>query len=516
MILAFLAMAVALLAVSLFDRFGVEVHVARLASGAKSRGRALLATVTVILFVVLDSCTSYIQIGISSSHAAASIAVRAIFSCLRNGFTASYNALLHLLLRLRLWTCQLAMAIHYTRQNAKLLANILLDFISMSSGRANTFYQTALAFIWLNIRIACETIRTFLHRDPSAPAEDPPFGPTDKPPDDVPPDLGSFWRPEHLVKAEIPGLGTSVDPNTLRPVKFLGKGGFGTVWKMVEEGTGRIFALKFMLDDNGRDTIPPTVWSEVDVPLRMVDNPAVPKVHGVFYDDEAFYVLLDCGTHCFFDLLEARCLTREDALFFGAELLVALQAMHRQGIVHRDLKSENLLVGSDGHLLLIDFGVSHTWEMERIRWPWYSAWWHRLRGTVLSPPLWPDPGNPYLAETICGTEGYQYAQMQLGEPYSFGADIWSFGAVMHEWFTGGFVPDYDIVKCEDGSRRVEWVPTAGVEYDDDVADFFFTIFDVQRGSRFETYEELKEHPIWGSTNWKAHERRRVPPPTLQI
>lgn len=66
------------------------------------------------------------------------------------------------------------------------------------------------------------------------------------------------------------------------------------------------------------------------------------------------------GGELFFHLRRAFKFTEERAKFYCAELILALEYLHKKGIVYRDLKPENILVGEDGHLKLTDFGLSKT------------------------------------------------------------------------------------------------------------------------------------------------------------
>lgn len=77
--------------------------------------------------------------------------------------------------------------------------------------------------------------------------------------------------------------------------------------------------------------------------------------------------------------------SRRDALSYGLQLARALQALHEHGIVHSDIKPANLLRGSDGRLIVIDFGLAHIFNMNT---PLPSRFprWHALRERALRQP----------------------------------------------------------------------------------------------------------------------------------
>jgi serine/threonine protein kinase len=96
--------------------------------------------------------------------------------------------------------------------------------------------------------------------------------------------------------------------------------------------------------------------------------------------------------------------------FYAAEILVALEILHKYNIIYRDLKPENVVVDKEGHIKLIDFGFAK-----------------RLSST-----------NNHRTSTNCGTMGYTAPEVLLGSSlgYSFPADVWSFGILLCELIQG--------------------------------------------------------------------------------
>ena len=101
----------------------------------------------------------------------------------------------------------------------------------------------------------------------------------------------------------------------------------------------------------------------------------------------------------------------EKAKFYTAEVVLALEYMHDNGVMHRDLKTENILIGSDGHAKLTDFGVS--------------------KGNL--------PKNEQGAQETRakGTSFYQAPEMLTGQPYGWTIDFWALGLVIYEMLSQG-------------------------------------------------------------------------------
>jgi protein kinase A len=99
------------------------------------------------------------------------------------------------------------------------------------------------------------------------------------------------------------------------------------------------------------------------------------------------------------------------ATFYLAEIVLALEALHKRNIIYRDLKAENILLTQSGHVKLIDFGFSK--QLKDIQ-----------KDRVM---------------TNCGTRTYTAPEVMMGGKYNYKADIWSLGILICE-LVGGFTP----------------------------------------------------------------------------
>ena len=84
------------------------------------------------------------------------------------------------------------------------------------------------------------------------------------------------------------------------------------------------------------------------------------KLHFAFQTPERLYFVIDFlnGGELWYHLRQETLFKEKRARFYAAEMVLALECLHKNGVIYRDLKPENVLLDSKGHLKLTDFGLS--------------------------------------------------------------------------------------------------------------------------------------------------------------
>ncbi len=144
--------------------------------------------------------------------------------------------------------------------------------------------------------------------------------------------------------------------------------------------------------------------------LSVVDHPFIMKLHFAFQTDSKLFLVLDycAGGELFFHLSRYQRFPERWTRFYAAELLLALAHLHSKGIIYRDLKPENVLLDSEGHVKLGDFGLAKA----NIRHPYKGA------------------------TSMCGTPEYMAPEIIQGFGHGFCADYWGLGMLTYEMMTG--------------------------------------------------------------------------------
>ncbi|KAI9743024.1 MAG: hypothetical protein M1818_003319 [Claussenomyces sp. TS43310] len=194
-----------------------------------------------------------------------------------------------------------------------------------------------------------------------------------------------------------------VNLNHFRLLRVVGKGAFGKVRIVERKDTGLTFALKYIRKD---EVVRSESVRNIIRERRMMEHlnhPFICNLRYSFQDIEYMYIVLDLMTGG--DLrfhISRKTFTEEAVRFWVAELGCALRYVHKQGIIHRDVKPDNVLLDSEGHAHLADFNVASDFVV----------------------------GKPLTSKS--GTLAYLAPEVYSGKGYSSGADWWSLGVLFYE------------------------------------------------------------------------------------
>jgi O-6-methylguanine DNA methyltransferase len=194
--------------------------------------------------------------------------------------------------------------------------------------------------------------------------------------------------------------------------RHLGSGAMGVVYQAHDRVLDETVALKLLRSDqlSGDAEQLARVIDEVRL-TRRVTHPNVVRIHDVgATGDDRFLVMEYVEGTSLAQILAARGrLPLAAAVILGMQLCRALEAVHRRGVLHRDVKPENILITAEGQLKLSDFGVA------------------ALRGA----------GVPDRAGfTPPGTPSYMAPELLLGERADVRSDVFAAGVVLYESLTG--------------------------------------------------------------------------------
>ncbi|MFJ5529636.1 protein kinase [Streptomyces sp. NPDC093261] len=150
-----------------------------------------------------------------------------------------------------------------------------------------------------------------------------------------------------------------------RLTERIGSGGMGTVWRAVDQLMERDVAVKQPRlpgdpDDAAHQRAAHRIYREARAAAR-VDHPAAVSIHDVVVEDGSPWIVMELVRGESLDAAMRRGpLAPAEAARIGLAVVGALDAAHRVGIVHRDVKPANVLLGPRGRVVLTDFGIAHV------------------------------------------------------------------------------------------------------------------------------------------------------------
>lgn len=204
----------------------------------------------------------------------------------------------------------------------------------------------------------------------------------------------------------------SVSLSDFQLQKTLGTGTFGRVYLTRFRSTNNYFAMKVLLKTEVvRLKQVEHINSEKDI-LAQVHHPFIVNLACTFQDPANLYLLLEYvpGGELFTHLRRAGRFTNAITKFYTSEIYLAIEYLHSQDIIYRDLKPENLLLDKRGHIKITDFGfakkiVDRTW-------------------------------------TLCGTPEYLAPEIIQSKGHGKAADWWALGILIFEMIAG-YPPFFD-------------------------------------------------------------------------
>ncbi|KAF2847809.1 hypothetical protein T440DRAFT_402610 [Plenodomus tracheiphilus IPT5] len=275
--------------------------------------------------------------------------------------------------------------------------------------------------------------------------------------------------------------------------ELIGKGAYGRVFKGKSRVTGGLVAIKIieidkvdyeeMTTKNLQDTL-----KEIDILQQLRDSKARPYVNIIEearpVHNELWIVSEYASGGSVNTLMKPTSMLKDPGpglpekfiIPIARELATGLKYIHEAGVLHRDLKSNNVLILEDGRVQLCDFGVSNTLEPEKSK-----------RSTIVGTPYWM---APELQKEWVKDADPKSLQQPKEISYGNEVDIWAYGCTVYE-MASGFPPHH---------KTVQWdLPTAGApqlegdRFSEELKDFLAFILQSEAQDR-PTPDQILEHP----------------------
>eukprot|EP01126_Amoeba_proteus_P019658 TRINITY_DN2018_c0_g1_i15.p1 TRINITY_DN2018_c0_g1~~TRINITY_DN2018_c0_g1_i15.p1 ORF type:complete len:409 (-),score=92.35 TRINITY_DN2018_c0_g1_i15:735-1961(-) len=242
-------------------------------------------------------------------------------------------------------------------------------------------------------------------------------------------------------------------------VKLIGRGAFGEVRVVRSKENNEVFAMKMMNKDFViKKNQLAHARAERDAMVQH-DDPGIVKLFFSFQDSKFLYFIMEYlpGGDLMNLLIKRSTLTEEECKFYMSEVILAVNAVHSHGYIHRDLKPDNILITQDGHVKLSDFGLC-TSGMESHLSSFYQLVIPKdltesseltLERSKSSRESRQKSWNKMRREksySTVGTSNYMAPEILLEQGYDKEVDWWAVGVIIYECLVG-----YAPFSCEDAA-----------------------------------------------------------------
>ena len=312
------------------------------------------------------------------------------------------------------------------------------------------------------------------------------------------------------------------------PIKIIGKGAFGEVRICKYIPTGDIVAIKKMKkEEMHKKNQVLHVRAERDV-LSEAKNQWIVELKFSFQDQKFLYLGMEYlpGGDLMTLLMARDILPEEDAKFYAAEMVLAIESVHEMGCIHRDLKPDNVLIGKDGHIKISDFGLSKKLDVfldknnkfisnqdnkilnnnnTNLSYAEQFRIFKNMKSKKRREKAFSTVGTPdYIAPEVFKRKGY-------GQEI----DWWSLGVIMFEMMIG-YPPFYSDSSTETCKKILNWENNLEIRSEANISKEAVDILkklinDPEKRLGRNGAEEVKQHPFFKNVDWKHVKETMIPP-----
>lgn len=275
-------------------------------------------------------------------------------------------------------------------------------------------------------------------------------------------------------------------------IAVLGRGNFGKVMLGRSHRTKKLCAVKILKKDmiiENSEISSMQAEKEVFLIANREQHPFLINLHCCFQTANRIYFVMEyvSGGDLMWHVQQGNFSMRR-AKFYAAEVVLALEYLHENGIVYRDLKLDNILLSTDGHIKIADYGLCKP-----------NMWYGKT------------------TNTFCGTPEFMAPEILKEQNYTRSVDWWAFGVLLYQMLLGKS-PFRGDDEDEVFNAILTDEPLFPIQMASEAVGLLESLLDKNPQSRLgagpRDAKEIKEHPYFKNINFDDILNLRVPPPYI--
>ncbi|KAI8804110.1 kinase-like domain-containing protein [Cladochytrium replicatum] len=304
----------------------------------------------------------------------------------------------------------------------------------------------------------------------------------------LPPQVPPQQQQQQVVPHPRPQKGIGLDDFNFLAV--LGKGNFGKVMLAEEKYSKHLYAIKvlkkeFIIENDEVEST--RSEKRVFLTANRERHPFLVNLHSCFQTESRIYFVMEyvSGGDLMWHIQHQQ-FSEKRAKFYACEVLLALEYFHKNNVVYRDLKLDNILLSLEGHIKIADYGLCKE-------------------------------GMTYGAttNTFCGTPEFMAPEILLEKPYTRAVDWWALGVLIYEMLLG-----QSPFRGDDEDEIFEAILKDEILYPVNMAKDAVTLLQKlltkdpakRLGSGRGDAEDIKRHPFFKGVDWDAMLKLQIAPP----
>ena len=286
-------------------------------------------------------------------------------------------------------------------------------------------------------------------------------------------------------------------------IQIIGRGAFGEVRVCRHKETGEIVAIKKIRKDVlvAKNQILHTRNEQQF--LSKVKSPWIVDLKASFQEGDYLFLIMEFlpGGDMMNLLIAKDIFTEYEAKFYTAELILAVESIHKLDCIHRDIKPDNILIGKDGHIKLSDFGLAKVSE--------------KIFDKAAQQNILTDDKRTHEKNFSCvGTANYVAPEVLCKKGYGPEVDWWSVGVIFYEMLCG-YAPFCSKETSQVCSKILNWekylqIPRKA-KMSKEARDLIYKMVNnpsIRLGKNGST--EIKKHPFFKEIDWENIRSQKAP------